>query len=298
MAVLFDLATLTPVERSVVVARTDLPYIPGLLAFRKGPHMAEAVRRLSRQPDLLIVDGQGIAHPKRFGLACHLGEELGIPAIGCAKSRLVGTYDEPAAERGSRTPLVDRNDTVGAVLRTRSGVRPVFISPGHLITIDEAVAMCSGPRPASVSPNPSGRQTALRPRTSGGSCPGKGKKLPATAGGVMKQRPRKPAVPRPAGETLRRAISELILDQPLSAREISVQAHIAEKDVYGHLEHIRHSLHAAGSHLVVTPAECRSCGFEFSKRDRLAPPGKCPICRSETIFEPLFAIRMKKMHDA
>jgi len=141
VAVLFDLATLTPVERSVVVARTDLPYIPGLLAFREGPHMAEAVRRLSRRPDLLIVDGQGIAHPKRFGLACHLGVELGIPAIGCAKSRLVGTYDEPAAERGSRTPLVDRNDTVGTVLRTRSGVRPVFISPGHLITIDEAVAM-------------------------------------------------------------------------------------------------------------------------------------------------------------
>lgn len=141
VAVLFDLATLTPVERSFVVARTDLPYIPGLLAFREGPHMAEAVRRLSRRPDLLIVDGQGIAHPKRFGLACHLGVELGIPAIGCAKSRLVGKFDEPAAERGSRTPLLDRNEAVGAVLRTRSSVRPVFISPGHLITIDEAVAM-------------------------------------------------------------------------------------------------------------------------------------------------------------
>jgi transcriptional regulator len=107
----------------------------------------------------------------------------------------------------------------------------------------------------------------------------------------MKQRPRKPVVPRPAGETLRRAISELILDEPLSALEISVQAHITEKDVYSHLEHIRHSLHAGGSNLVVIPAECRSCGFVFTKRDRLTTPGKCPICRCETIFEPLFAIR-------
>ena len=110
----------------------------------------------------------------------------------------------------------------------------------------------------------------------------------------MKQRPRKPFVPRPAGETLRHAISELILDEPLSGREISVQAHMAEKEVYGHLEHIRESLHASGSRLEVTPAECRSCGFVFAKRDRLAPPGKCPVCRSETIIEPLFAIRRKE----
>jgi len=141
VAVLFDLATLTPVERSFVVARPALPYIPGFLSFREGPHLAEAVRRLSRRPDLLIVDGQGIAHPKRFGLACRVGVDLGVPAIGCAKSRLVGEYVEPAAERGSRTPLLDRKEAVGAVLRTRSSVRPVFVSPGHLITIDEAVAM-------------------------------------------------------------------------------------------------------------------------------------------------------------
>jgi len=114
----------------------------------------------------------------------------------------------------------------------------------------------------------------------------------------MKQRPRKPAVPRPAEETLRRVIRELIRDVPLSALEISVRAHLTEKDVYSHLEHIRHSLHAAGSHLAVTPAECRSCGFVFSKRDRLTPPGKCPICRCETIFEPLFAISKRTVHDA
>lgn len=110
----------------------------------------------------------------------------------------------------------------------------------------------------------------------------------------MNQRPRKPTVPRPAEDTLRRAISELILDQPLSAREISVRAHLMEKEVYGHLEHIRHSLHAVGSHLEVTPAECRSCGFIFTRRERLTPPGKCPVCRCETIFKPLFAIRKKE----
>jgi len=110
----------------------------------------------------------------------------------------------------------------------------------------------------------------------------------------MKQRPRKPELPRPAAETLRRTIAELIRDEPLSAREISVQAHLMEKEVYGHLEHIRHSLHAAGRQLEVTPAECRACGFVFSKRDRLTPPGKCPLCRCETIFEPLFAIRARE----
>ena len=114
----------------------------------------------------------------------------------------------------------------------------------------------------------------------------------------MKQRPRKPAVPRPADETTRRTVSGLILDQPLSAREISIHAHITEKEVYTHLEHIRHSLHAGGGHLEVTPAECRSCGFVFTKRDRLTPPGKCPICRHETVFEPLFAIRQRQEHGA
>ena len=109
----------------------------------------------------------------------------------------------------------------------------------------------------------------------------------------MKQRLRKPEVPRPAEETLRRVIGELISTEPLSAREISGRAHLTEKDVYSHLEHIRHSLHAGDSQLEVTPAECQSCGFVFSKRDRLAPPGKCPLCRCETIFEPLFAIKKR-----
>jgi len=114
----------------------------------------------------------------------------------------------------------------------------------------------------------------------------------------MKRRPLKPAVPCPATETLRRAITELILREPLSVRDISIQAHIMEKEVYNHLEHIRLSLHTTGGRLELTPAECRSCGFVFAKRDRLTPPGKCPVCRCESIFEPLFFIRQRKENDA
>jgi len=109
----------------------------------------------------------------------------------------------------------------------------------------------------------------------------------------MRQKPRKPTVPRPALETVRHAVIDLIRDQPLSAREISGRVHITEKEVYTHLEHIRLSIHASGGMLEVTPAECRACGFVFTKRDRLTPPGKCPVCRHEAIFEPLFAIRMR-----
>jgi hypothetical protein len=110
----------------------------------------------------------------------------------------------------------------------------------------------------------------------------------------VNRRAKKPAVPRPAQETARRAVISLIRNQPLSAREISGQAHMMEKDVYSHLEHIRLSIHATGEFLEITPAQCRSCGFVFSKRDRLTPPGRCPVCRHEFIFEPLFAIRSRE----
>ena len=110
----------------------------------------------------------------------------------------------------------------------------------------------------------------------------------------MNQRPLKPTVPRLALETVRHAVIELISSQQLSAMEISIQAHIPVKEVYGHLEHIRFSLHATGGFLEVVPAECRSCGFVFSKRERLTPPGKCPICRSENILDPLFAVRQRR----
>ena len=137
-AVLFDCVSLTPVEEAHASIATKFPYVPGYLSFREGEAILTAISRLSRPPDIVLVDGQGIAHPARFGIASFLGVLLDRPTIGCAKSRLVGEYREPGEERGSWTPLIHRGDTVGAVVRTRGGVRPVFVSPGHLITIDEA----------------------------------------------------------------------------------------------------------------------------------------------------------------
>lgn len=140
-AVLFDLATLAPLEHATCVVRLTIPYIPGFLSFREGPALAAALQQLTQRPDLLIVDGQGIAHPLRCGLACYLGVKLNIPALGCAKSRLVGSYEEPAPERGAASPLLDRDETIGAVVRTRRGVKPVFVSPGHRLTLDDAVSL-------------------------------------------------------------------------------------------------------------------------------------------------------------
>jgi transcriptional regulator len=112
----------------------------------------------------------------------------------------------------------------------------------------------------------------------------------------VRQIRRKPAIPRMAGETVRQAIVALLDREPTSALDISAAVRVPEKEVYGHLEHIRRSLHAEAAELVVTPAECRSCGFIFVKRDRLAPPGKCPVCRHEAILDPLFSIRRLHGH--
>jgi hypothetical protein len=107
----------------------------------------------------------------------------------------------------------------------------------------------------------------------------------------MKHKPRKPVVPRTAQETTRHAITALLGEGPVSAKDISTAIHLPEKEIYSHLEHIRRSLHAAGAVLSVTPAECRGCGFVFAKRDRMTSPGKCPVCRSEAILDPLFSLR-------
>jgi len=107
----------------------------------------------------------------------------------------------------------------------------------------------------------------------------------------MKHKPQKPVVPRPTQETTRHAITALLSEGPVSAKDISTFAHLPEKEIYSHLEHIRRSLHTTGAVLAVTPAECRACGFVFAKRDRMTPPGKCPVCRSEAIEDPLFSIR-------
>ncbi len=121
------------------IAALGFPYVPGLLSFREAPPILELLRGLSEKPDLLLVDGHGLAHPRRFGLACHVGLFSDVPTIGVAKSRLVGTYQEPGIERGSRSKLADRGETVGAVLRTRSAVRPVFVSIGHRVSLKTAI---------------------------------------------------------------------------------------------------------------------------------------------------------------
>lgn len=126
------------VEEATAVGRASFPYIPGLLVFREGPILLRAFARLSARPDVVIFDGHGVAHPRGLGIASHLGLYLGLPSIGCAKSLLVGEYREPGRERGERAPLLLEGRRVGTVVRTRTGVKPVFISPGHRMDIRTA----------------------------------------------------------------------------------------------------------------------------------------------------------------
>ncbi len=127
------------VESALIHCPLVFPYVPGLLSFREAPAILEVLHWLSKKPDLLLVDGQGLAHPRRFGLACHLGVLGDVPTIGVAKSRLTGTYQEPDIERGAWSELVDRGETIGAVLRTCGAVRPVFVSVGHRISLKTAI---------------------------------------------------------------------------------------------------------------------------------------------------------------
>ncbi len=124
---------------AIATVPTAFPYVPGLLSFREVPAVLAALGQLAVPPDLLLCDGQGIAHPRRFGIASHLGVLTGIPAVGVAKSRLVGQAEEPADARGAWTPLTDRGDTIGAVLRTRVGVKPLYVSVGHRVSLTSAV---------------------------------------------------------------------------------------------------------------------------------------------------------------
>jgi deoxyribonuclease V len=136
-----SLPELRLVEQRVSRRATAFPYVPGLLSFREIPAALEALEGLRSTPDLLLCDGHGFAHPRRFGLACHLGWVLDAPCIGVAKSRLIGTFEEPGATRGSWAPLLDDGDMVGAALRTRAGVRPIFVSIGHRISLASAIAL-------------------------------------------------------------------------------------------------------------------------------------------------------------
>jgi deoxyribonuclease V len=138
-AVLLDAETLHTIATASVVAEAAFPYLPGFLALREAPAVAEAVERLATRPDLLLVDGHGQAHPRGFGIACHLGLALDIPTIGAAKSPLVGTAELPAEGRGATRPVVHRGSRVGAVVRTRDRVAPVYVSVGHRIALPTAV---------------------------------------------------------------------------------------------------------------------------------------------------------------
>jgi deoxyribonuclease V len=126
-------------EHTIARRPTTFPYIPGFLSFREVPVVIDALLKVSTTPDLILCDGQGIAHPRRFGLACHLGVVIDMPTIGVAKSLLVGKHDELPEEKGSWQPLRYRGDTVGVVLRSRTGVRPLYVSPGHRISLPTAI---------------------------------------------------------------------------------------------------------------------------------------------------------------
>jgi deoxyribonuclease V len=127
------------IETSLAYRPTSFPYIPGFLSFREIPAILDALEKIKNIPNIILCDGQGIAHPRRFGIACHLGVLIDIPTIGVAKSLLIGKYEELPEVRGSWQPLIHRNETVGAVLRTRTGVKPLYISSGHRISLPTAI---------------------------------------------------------------------------------------------------------------------------------------------------------------
>ena len=126
-------------EHAIAYRPTTFPYIPGFLSFREIPAVLDALEKVTLTPDLILCDGQGIAHPRRLGIACHLGVLIDLPTIGVAKSLLIGKHSELPETRGSWQPLVHRRETVGAVLRTRTGVKPVYVSSGHRISLPTAI---------------------------------------------------------------------------------------------------------------------------------------------------------------
>ncbi len=142
--------------RSYALARreTEFPYVPGLLSFREVPAILDALAMLDDRPDVLICDGQGLAHPRRFGIACHLGVLTGIPSVGVAKTRLTGRHADVPEARGEWTPLEDNDEVIGAVLRTRVGVKPVFVSVGNRCTLEAAIDLVKNCTPRYRLPEP------------------------------------------------------------------------------------------------------------------------------------------------
>ena len=139
--VVYDLREQEVVEEQLAWRPVRFPYVPGLLSFREAPAVLAAARKLRTTPDVFMFDAQGLAHPRRMGLASHVGLLMDHPTVGCAKSRLCGEHETPAAKAGSTAPLIDHNETVGVVLRTRDGVNPVYVSVGHRVTLSDAVSV-------------------------------------------------------------------------------------------------------------------------------------------------------------
>jgi deoxyribonuclease V len=139
--VLWDAAAQQVVEQHVVCHPLRFPYVPGLLSFREAPALLAALAQLQQEPDVLMFDGQGIAHPRRVGLASHVGLFVARPSIGCAKSRLVGTHEEPGPDKGAWTALMDADERIGAVLRSRTRIKPIYISIGHLVDLRLAITL-------------------------------------------------------------------------------------------------------------------------------------------------------------
>ena len=152
--VLLSYPDLHPCQAATAESPVSFPYVPGLLAFREGPVVLAALEQLDGQPDVLMFDAQGLAHPRRMGLATHLGILLDMPAVGCAKSRLCGRDVEPGERKGCWEPLVDRDEVIGAVVRTRDRIRPVFVSVGHRVDLEASVALVLSCAPRYRLPEP------------------------------------------------------------------------------------------------------------------------------------------------
>lgn len=136
--IVYEFSSLVERERVSASVKLTMPYIPGLLAFREAPALIAAFEKISTTPDLILFDGQGLAHPRRLGIASHMGLLLDCPTIGCAKSRLIGVHDEPGQEVGSTSPLRDKGEIIGTVIRTRKKVKPIYVSVGHKISLNSA----------------------------------------------------------------------------------------------------------------------------------------------------------------
>ena len=132
------------IEQAIARIPTAFPYVPGYLSFREIPAILAALPQLTITPDLILCDGQGLAHPRRFGLACHLGVLLDLPTIGVAKSKFIGEHQEIPPEKGSWKPLLDRDETIGVVLRSRTKVKPIYVSVGHKISLPKAIDYVMG----------------------------------------------------------------------------------------------------------------------------------------------------------